>query len=65
MTTPGLTEVADKLADLVKRAPAGGVFHDAEVFELSPDETAWPQTGFQIVMREQGRAYQVIIKPGL
>lgn len=34
-TEPGVISVATKLAELIEKAPAGGIFHDATISEVA------------------------------
>ena len=63
MEKPGLIEVAEKLAELVTRAPAGGLLHEAKVPEVAGVEIPGfgGSAGFEIVL-PTGARFQVMVQ---
>lgn len=60
----GAIAVAEKLASLAEHAPAGGLFHDANIGIVAgiEIETFGGMAGFTIKLRNDNVTYEVVVK---
>lgn len=63
MPEQGTIETAEKIAELVRKAPAGGIFNDCTIPDVAGIEVPGfgSMAGFQIEMGD-GRVFEVAIR---